>query len=63
MKTPLEIAKAFHEAYERRAPSHGWETQERSRTAWENVPEENRSLMIGVVIELLSTGVIRAGEG
>jgi hypothetical protein len=55
-------ARAFHECYERRAPVHGWETQERSRKAWDDVPEENRSLMIAVAQELLDDGVIRCGH-
>lgn len=56
------VARCFHESYERKAPQHGWETQQRSRVEWEDVPEENRSLMIAVVQELLDEGVIRFGE-
>lgn len=52
------IARCFHAAYERRAPEFGWETQERSRTEWDDVPEENRKLMIAVVEELLESGLI-----
>lgn len=41
-----EMAKLFHTAYEALAPSHGYETRVDSRTAWENVPENQRALMI-----------------
>lgn len=53
-----QIAKAFHDAYERLAPKHGYETREASRKPWEEVPENNRELMTAVVTELLDDGVI-----
>jgi hypothetical protein len=52
------IARHFHETYERLAPSHGWETQARSRKTWADVPMENKELMIAVVQELLDHSVI-----
>lgn len=52
------IAREFHDAYERLAPSKGWETQERSRTSFEDLPPENRELMIAVVAELIANGII-----
>lgn len=55
------IAKRIHATYETLAPRFGWETQARSRERWENVPEENRALMIAVVDELLQAQVIFAG--
>ena len=55
------IAKAFHEAYERLAPDHGYETRIASAKPWEEVPEANRNLMIAVVQELLDKGVIEQG--
>ncbi len=57
-----KIAKRFHEVYEELAPSRGWETQERSRVPWEDVPSENKKLMIDVVSQLLDEGVIHAEE-
>lgn len=47
-----QIAKQFHEAYERLAPSFSYETRERSRKPWEEVPENNRRLMIAVTDEV-----------
>jgi hypothetical protein len=47
-----KIAQRFHEAYERLAPSFGYTTREASAGAWENVPEQNRKLMIAVCAEL-----------
>jgi hypothetical protein len=54
------IAKAFHEAYEQLAPSYSYKTREASAVPWEQVPDNNRRLMIAVVAELLERGVIQA---
>jgi hypothetical protein len=54
------VAKAFHESYERQAPSVGYETREASAVPWEEVPEQNRTLMIKVAADLLNRGIIRA---
>lgn len=56
------VAQAFHETYEAQAPHHGWETQQRSRKVWEEVPEENRRLMVSVAQTLLDKGVIHLGN-
>lgn len=52
------IARAFHESYERLAPDFNYETRESSRTTWENIPENNKMLMIATVMDLLDNGVI-----
>jgi hypothetical protein len=51
--TAEDLARLFHEAYERLAPSFGYETREASRTTWELVPDRNKRLMIAVCAELL----------
>ncbi len=43
--SPDELAQRFHEAYERLAPSFGYETRRESAVPWEEVPENNRRLM------------------
>ncbi len=48
-----DLARRFHETYERLAPRYGYETREASRTSWTNVPEKNKRLMIAVCAELL----------
>jgi hypothetical protein len=48
------VARHFHEAYERLAPSHGYETRKASAVPWEDVPYANRSLMLAVVAEVLA---------
>lgn len=59
-----DIAKAFHERYERLAPEHSYETRKASAVPWEQVPENNKSLMMAVVRSLLADGVIlRPGTG
>lgn len=55
------IAWHFHQAYEELAPKYGYETRQESRKAWEEVPENNRLLMIAVAQHLLDAGVIRRG--
>jgi hypothetical protein len=57
-----KIAERFHESYERHAPLVGYETREESRTDWENVPLENRTLMIAVAADLLKQGIIAPGS-
>src|SRR5512134_3277805 len=47
------VAQAFHEAYERLAPSFGYETRLESAVSWEQVPEQNRALMRAVVAEVV----------
>jgi hypothetical protein len=54
------IARAFHEAYEDLAPDHGYETRNASAKPWDQVPDNNRSLMVATVQRLLDTDVITA---
>lgn len=56
--TPEQIAQAFHEAYERLAPEHGYKTREASAVPWADVPAANKSLMTAVAAELIREGVI-----
>lgn len=55
-------AAAFHEAYERLAPTFSYRTREASAVPWADVPESNRQLMIAVVTELIEDGVIRVRQ-
>lgn len=50
--TPEQLAQAFHKAYERLAPSFGYETRKESAKPWANVPAQNKALMIAVCGEL-----------
>lgn len=61
MDTAERIAAAFHATYERLAPAMGYATRPESAVAWEQVPENNRALMVAVVTELVATGVITPG--
>lgn len=51
--TPENLARAFHETYERLAPEHGYKTREASAVPWRDVPSANKKLMIHVSTELL----------
>lgn len=55
-----EIARRFHEAYEDLAPSRGYETRKASAKPWEQVPDDNKALMIDTVQRLIDLGWIRA---
>jgi hypothetical protein len=57
---PEEIARKFHEAYERLAPAFGYATREASRKPWADVPAQNRDLMIAVCAEILP-GILAEG--
>ena len=46
--TAEELAQLFHEEYERRAPEFGYETRKLSAVPWEDVPEQNKQLMVAV---------------
>lgn len=57
------VTRMFHEAYERLAPEHGYETREASARPWEDVPAQNRGLMIAVVKLLVDRRIIDFGPG
>lgn len=48
-----EVARKFHEAYERLAPSFGYTTRTATAVPWGRVPENNRRLMEAVSQEVL----------
>lgn len=58
--SPEAVARSFHEAYERLAPTFGYETRRESAVPWDSVPEQNRKLMTAVVEDLLRQGIIRS---
>lgn len=45
--------EVMHDAYEEAAVKAGWETQERSRKPWADVPEANKETMRAAVAALL----------
>ena len=49
MSEYLNVAREFHETYERLAPVYGYETRIESAVPWEDVPGENRALMTATV--------------
>jgi hypothetical protein len=51
--TPEQLARWFHEDYERLAPSFGYKTREASAVPWEQVPDTNRQLMVAVAASVL----------
>jgi hypothetical protein len=58
MTTEEMVAREFHKAYEALAPHFGYKTKQDSAVPWEELPEVNRNLMLAVVTELLTKGVI-----
>ena len=51
---PESIARRFHDAYERLAPHYGYETRAESAVPWDDVPAQNRALMVATVRAALS---------
>jgi len=51
--TAEELARFFHDTYERLAPEHGYKTRDESAVPWENVPPANKNLMIATCAEVL----------
>lgn len=47
------FARAFHETYERLAPSFSYQTREDSRKPWSDVPQNNKNLMVAVCAEVI----------
>lgn len=56
--SPEELAKMFHGTYERLAIEHEYRTREESRTNWENLPEQNKQLMMATCKEIIDMLVI-----
>lgn len=52
-RTPEQLARSFHEIYEKLAPQFNYETRKDSAVPWENVPENNKKLMIAVCAQIL----------
>lgn len=49
-----QLARLFHETYEELAPDFNYETRKASAKPWEDVPENNKKLMIAVAERILS---------
>ena len=61
MEAAEMIAGIFHATYETLAPDHGYEAREASAVGWDDVPANNKALMIATVANMLNMGVIRPG--
>jgi hypothetical protein len=60
--TPELLARTFHDSYERLAPSFGYDTREDSRQPWEQVPEDNRKLMVATAEAVIAQlGLVASG--
>lgn len=61
---PAEVARLFHEHYERLAPEFGYRTRDASAVPWSDVPADNKGLMIATVravfADLRATNMSRA---
>lgn len=51
-----QMARAFHDNYERLAPEHGYVVRpDVGQRSWDELPENNRSLMLATVDALLAS--------
>ncbi len=51
--TAEQLANRFHDLYEEMASQYGYETRRDSSVEWENVPDNNKQLMIAVCRRIL----------
>lgn len=58
-----ELARQFHETYERLAPSFDYSTRIESAVPWDDVPDANKSLMLAVADFLLSRFRVSRRDG
>ncbi|KKN03814.1 hypothetical protein LCGC14_1103870 [marine sediment metagenome] len=43
-----QLARSFHELYEALAPEFGYETRKESAVHWDDLPQNNKTLMVAV---------------
>lgn len=53
-----KVARAFHDEYEAWAQAKGWETQETTRTGFDDLPAENRETMLATVQSLIDRRIV-----
>lgn len=60
--TPEELARLFHETYESLAPEFKYKTRKRSSVPWDELPADNKALMVAtagrVLDELQRRGLV-----
>ena len=54
MITKEELAEWLHDQYEEIAKEKGWQTQESTKTKFENLPEENKKTMIELAQRIIN---------
>jgi hypothetical protein len=52
--TAENLARRFHEVYEKIAPNFGYETKPESAKPWDEIPPNNRALMVATADVLLN---------
>lgn len=56
------LARAWHRAYQKLAPQHGWQPPVASSGDWENVPAEYAAALIATAQRLLDHSVVQFGS-
>ena len=51
--TSDDLAKFFHDTYERLAPEYSYKTKKETAVDWDKVPENNKNLMKAVAQEVI----------
>jgi hypothetical protein len=57
-----QLARLFHETYERLAAEQDYETRPESAVPWDEVPENNRRLMVATAAEVLRALEVEPGN-
>ena len=59
---PERVARLFHESYERLAPQFAYRTRQASAVPFDDVPENNRNLMIAAAGEVCAALSLLRGK-
>ena len=49
-----ELAETFHRVYEKLAPKYGYKTRKKTRKHWDDLPDNNKKLMVAVAQVILN---------
>ena len=57
-----ELAEFLHNTYERLAVENNWKTQKSCQVCFDDLPEKNKLVMLGLATAILSAGYIKKSE-
>ena len=58
----LRIAEAFHNHYETQSKKTGWKTQKKCQVAFNDLPQENKEVMIDIAQMIVGSIILASQE-